>query len=150
MYGKWFYMLEWPRPMVEPQTIMALEAAALVSWLEFACALPQQTITGTRFIFKCDNEPFVETVLRGRSSHPVFSVLLDKLHTLQCHYSFDLYPMYVRSEDNPLADALSRNDLPDFYARMYEMHGLLPCQLEQVDMSKRLLSLTSTMNSLLN
>ena len=82
--------------------------------------------------FLCDNDLFVETVQNARSSLPQLTYLLEVLHELQCRFSFDLLPIYITTNENALADALSRGDLNDFYELMKDTRGLLPSGLVQV------------------
>ena len=113
-FGDLFYTRTLAAKEVEGLTIMDAEGVALVAMLELICRLRPSAITGTRFIFLCDNDPFVETVKNGRSPLPQLAYLLDILHDLQCQYSFDLQPIYIKSKANEIADALSRGDMFEF------------------------------------
>ena len=148
MFDRAFFMFAYSAEEVEPLTIMHLEAIMLVAWLGYITETSHQAIAGVSFVFLCDNLPFVDTIKRGRSTLPEMAFLLEQLHFMQCCFSFDLQPEYVKSEDNPLADALSRLHLPLFYLRIRTLRGQSPSQLTQVDMATRITPLISTVRSL--
>ena len=120
----------------------------MVAWLALVCQRWPSALAGTRFIFLCDNEPWVDTVENGRSKLPQLAFLLEMLHDLQCRHSFGLLPIYITSKANIEADALSRGAFDEFYAAVFASRGLRAHQLTQVSLPA-LDSLICTMASLL-
>ena len=103
-----------------------------MAWLELICQRWPGDIQGTRFMFLCDNEPWVDTILNGRSKLPQLAYLMEILHLLQCRHSFGILPIYITSKANVEADALSRGDLDEFFAAVFDARGLHAHQLTQV------------------
>ena len=112
---------------------MHLEALACVLWVAWICHHQPQLITGKRFRMWCDNQPWVVTVNKGRSSWPALEFLGNILHSYMAQYSFLLELNFISTHDNIAADCASRFAWSEFYTHVKRTVNLDPAQLTQVD-----------------
>ena len=73
-----------------------------------------QTWSGFQVPFAIDNTSFQQSVAKGRSRAQRLNVLVRAAYTLQIKYNFILMSYWISSEDNLLADHLSRDREEDF------------------------------------
>lgn len=133
----------------EHLNIMELEGLVVVLWLSWLCEAHPEEVTGRRFLARCDNDPFVMDVNSRHSTTPTISYLLGLLHLLQSRFAFDFRLRYVKSKENVCADALSRDDMPEFHAYMQREFDMHHSQLVRVPVQPTLRnSWTSSMISM--
>ena len=108
IFQKYFYACQWNLSECQTFTIYELEGFMHTLWLQWICDNIPQELAGKRFITRCDNMSFCQAVARGRSSYPVIDWLLQRIHTLQSIYSFEVRVDHVVGETNIASDALSR------------------------------------------
>lgn len=87
--------------------IFYFEALTVVSALEWACARPERP---KRLVIFCDNTNTVNIFHSLKANDPYNDILLYSIQLRQ-HYGVDLRVVWIRSEENPIADAISRFDL---------------------------------------
>ena len=75
-----------------------------------------RSVSGRRFRMRCDNNPWVVAVNKGKSNEPRIALLLGWLHKLQSEFHFAFDVEFITTTDNYLADALSRAQLERFFA----------------------------------
>jgi hypothetical protein len=134
--GAWFgreYMIFMFTPKELELDIMLLEGMVAVMWLQHICENHTELIQGKRFVGRCDNEPFVDAVNSRHSTYPACAYLLSEIHALQAKYSFDYQLIYIKSKLNIGADALSRDDIDDFFSYMYDTHGVSRRDLKKIE-----------------
>ena len=71
-------------------------------------------LAGRRVLFDCDNQAIVSAVNTGTIRNPDIMCLVRTLFYYMAHFSIEAKAVYITSEDNVAADALSRLDLPRF------------------------------------
>ena len=81
---------------------------------------------GCQVPFGIDNSSFERSAAKGRSNAQRLNDLLRHLFMLQIRYAFVLQPFWLSSEDNFLADDLSRGRVDSFLARVHEPGYLAP------------------------
>lgn len=59
---------------------------------------------------QCDNQGVCSVINSGKSRHPFMQAALRELWFLEAQYGFNLRCEHIRSQDNKLADLLSRWD----------------------------------------
>ncbi|EIM90459.1 uncharacterized protein STEHIDRAFT_50496 [Stereum hirsutum FP-91666 SS1] len=87
--------------------IFYFEALTVVSALEWACAQP---VRPKRLVIFCDNTNAVNVFDKLKADDPYNDILLYSIQLRQ-YYEIDLRVVWIRSEENPIADAISRFDL---------------------------------------
>ena len=84
-------------------------------WVELACERMCHKWKGMRVPFGIDNQAFQKSQAAARSRAHRLAVIIRRLFFLQLKYNFVLEGFWVSSEDNLLADLLSRNDIERFW-----------------------------------
>ena len=112
-HGDQWFQLQWDTRSA-PLPIMAKELLAVV----LACVVWGPLWSGHHIIVHCDNQAVVaclrsHTCLDGHIMH-----MLRTLAFIEASYSFSLSPQYITTENNYLADDLSRNKLPSFLSKV--------------------------------
>ena len=102
-------------------TIMDLEGLVLILWMHTLCMICPEEISGKRFLSWCDNDSVVKAVQKNGSNKPTLAFIIDILHDLQSRFSFDLELKWIDTKSNRLADALSRNELNEFFVEMCKL-----------------------------
>jgi hypothetical protein len=69
----------------------------------------------------CDNDSVVKAVQKNGSNKPTLAFIIGILHDLQSRFSFDLELQWIDTKSNRLADALSRNELNEFFVEMCKL-----------------------------
>ncbi|EIM91711.1 uncharacterized protein STEHIDRAFT_34408, partial [Stereum hirsutum FP-91666 SS1] len=87
--------------------IFYFEALTVVSALEWACA---RLTRPKRLVIFCDNTNAVNVFDKLKADEPYNDILFYSIQLRQ-HYGVDLRVVWIRSEENPIADAISRFDL---------------------------------------
>lgn len=96
----------WPASANPDININVLELAALFLWLAtFGPSLRQHEL-----VFHIDNTAAMWASTTMRSSRPAMSYLLRHIHWLLVDLDIIIVSRYIATEDNTLADALSRSD----------------------------------------
>jgi len=107
--------------------------------LEMACryfpAVAPRAFARKRMLARVDNTNVEGGVIKMDSTKGVTMLVVKSLLHLQVQYSFKLRCVRVTSEDNVLADALSRNALEDFL-REAELMGLTPVRLKLTEQQR--------------
>ena len=83
-----------------------------------------------------DNKPWCYACNDNDSAKPAIAVLLEWLHSLQSIYSFRMYLDWIPSAENPIADAVSREEWSRFYA-VAAANNYPPSALRRVQMLPR-------------
>lgn len=87
--------------------IFYFEALTVVSALEYACARSPRP---KRLVIFCDNTNAVNLFDKLKADSPYNDILFYSIQLRQ-EYEIDLRVVWIRSEENPIADAISRFDL---------------------------------------
>ena len=95
---------------------MTLEALVCYVFLDLLVRRDPRSVSGRRFRMRCDNNPWVVAVNKGKSNEPRIALLLGWLHKLQSEFHFAFDVEFITTTDNYLADALSRAQLERFFA----------------------------------
>jgi hypothetical protein len=115
---------------------MELEALMCVLWIATLLDINPELLRGRRFVFRNDNEPWCYACNDNDSAKPAIAVLLEWLHALQSIYSFRMYLDWIPSAENPIADAVSREEWGRFYA-VAAANNYPPSALRRVQMLPR-------------
>ena len=70
---------------------------------------------GKRVIFHCDNDCIVQVVNSGTCRSPEIMDLVRTLFFISARHEFSIHCQYINTNDNVLADALSRMDFARFH-----------------------------------
>ena len=123
-YGGWFnfywFAMTWePRYIQDYKPSIAyLELYALTAGI----LLWAKHLKNKRIVINCDNQVVVMMVNNSTSGCKK-SMILIRLITLECMVqNMRIYARYVKSEDNEIADALSRLEWRRFYKLMEQMN----------------------------
>jgi hypothetical protein len=109
--------------------IADLEGIALEMACRYFPAVAPLAFARKKMLARVDNTNVEGGVIKMDSSKGVTMLVVKSLLHLQVQYSFKLRCIRVTSEDNVLADALSRNALLDFLREAKKM-GLTPVRLK--------------------
>ena len=112
-YDYWKYARSMSR-----QPIMILEADAAYR----ALATLAPTLKGKRVALYTDNQSFGFALERGASTSPALNTVLKRIFELSVEWSFVVQPFWIPTDDNYLADALSRNELSKFLYAAADFH----------------------------
>ena len=115
-YNGMWGLCKWTEEEVRELDIMELEALMCVLWIATLLDINPELLRGRRFVFRNDNQPWYYACNDNDSSKPAIAVLLEWLHSLQSIYSFRMYLDWIPSDENPIADAVSREEWSRFYA----------------------------------
>lgn len=77
-----------------------------------------------RVLMRCDNESCVQTLQRGRCRDPGMMCCVRELCLAMAKHSFDMMAHHIRTEENVLADAASRDDWERFFSYALSEFGL--------------------------
>ena len=124
---------------------MELEALMYCCFLKMLIDTDPGLVSGRRFTARNDNEPWVHACNSNNSNKPAIAVLLAWLHELMALYSFSVELEWIKSKDNPIADALSRGERRNFLASAADC-GFAAASLVRLQMPDRT-SLVSRMIS---
>lgn len=111
--GMWS-AVKWSEEELEELDIMELEALMYCIFLKMIIDKDPRLVQGRRFVARNDNEPWVCACNSNDSTKPAIAVLLAWLHELMAIYSFAVELEWIKSADNPIADALSRGEVIRF------------------------------------
>ena len=64
----------------------------------------------------------MKALLKGRSYSKELNTIIGSIHNLAIKHNFVLAPVYIRSKDNEMADALSRHQMQRFH-RLERAHS---------------------------
>ena len=78
---------------------------------------------GHRVVCNCDNQVVVACLRTRTSKHKGLMHLLRCLVFVEAHFNCHIYPAYINTRLNHLADDLSRNNLPYSYQRCQKPAG---------------------------
>jgi hypothetical protein len=135
-YNGMWGLCKWSTEEVEELDIMELEALMCVLWIATLLDINPELLRGRRFVFRNDNEPWCYACNDNDSAKPAIAVLLEWLHALQSIYSFRMYLDWIPSAENPIADAVSREEWGRFYA-VAAANNYPPSALRRVQMLPR-------------
>lgn len=120
-YGVRYQHFRFTPAEIKGLTIMDLEALVLIVWMHTLCMICPEEISGRRFLSWCDNDSVVKAVQKNGSNKPTLAFTISILHDLQSRFSFDLELQWIDTKSNRLADALSRNELHEFFVEMHKL-----------------------------
>ena len=144
-YAGLWTAVEWTDREKEQLDIMELEALMYCCFLKMLIDTDPGLVSGRRFTARNDNEPWVHACNSNNSNKPAIAVLLAWLHELMALYSFSVELEWIKSKDNPIADALSRGERRKFLASAADC-GFAAASLVRLQMPDRT-SLVSRMIS---
>lgn len=105
----WF-QLQWKNEREQQHNIATLELVPIVA----AAAVWGKYWQGQTVLCRCDNQAVVFALLSRSCRDPNLMHLLRTLFFFEAHFQFSLHAEHIAGKDNPLADDLSRNNLPSF------------------------------------
>jgi hypothetical protein len=111
--GMWT-AVKWSEEELKELDIMELEALMYCIFLKMLIDKDPSLVQGRRFVARNDNQPWVAACNGNDSTKPAIAILLAWLHELMAIYSFAVELEWIKSADNPIADALSRGELLRF------------------------------------
>ena len=112
-HGRNWFQVEWDQQS-QPLSIAEKELVPII----LACEVWGHTWQGQRVLCHCDNEAVVAG-LRSRSSrHKGIMHLLRCLVFLEARYQCFMFPTYINTRANHLADDLSRNNAASFLSKV--------------------------------
>ena len=117
-FGLMYQHFQFTKEEITWLTIMDLEALVFILWIHTLCTICPDQISGKRFLTWCDNDSVVKAVNKNGSNKPTLAFTIDILHDLQSRFSFDLELKWIDTKSNRLADALSRNELNEYFHEM--------------------------------
>jgi hypothetical protein len=106
--------VKWSEEELKELDIMELEALMYCIFLKMLIDKDPSLVQGRRFVARNDNQPWVAACNGNDSTKPAIAILLAWLHELMAIYSFAVELEWIKSADNPIADALSRGELLRF------------------------------------
>ena len=80
--------------------------------------------SGQRVAFYCDNEACVKTITHQKPSDPARQACLREFFYHACHFKFQPVVLRISSEENDIADFLSRNHNEDDIAAKFLSRGI--------------------------
>ncbi len=108
LYGSSWLQFKWPP--CAPTNIATKEIIPIL----FAAAIWGTLWRGTTVTCFCDNTAVVAALRKGNARDEALMHIIRCLSFYAAHFNFTLTPVYIPSEDNAAADALSRNDMARF------------------------------------
>ena len=114
-YNGCWGLCKWTPHEVEELDIFELEALMCVLWIATLLSIDPQALQGRRFTFRNDNKPWYYACNANKSAKPAIAILLEWLHEMQSLHSFLMVIDWIASEENPIADAISREEWERFY-----------------------------------
>jgi len=121
-YNGMYAVCVWTQEEVTELDIFELEALMGVLWVATLIELDPHLLRGRRFTFRNDNMPWRDSHNANRSNKPAIAVLLAWLHEMQALHSFAMWIDWIESENNPIADAISRQQWERFHAEAASNH----------------------------
>ena len=134
VFKHWYFAFKWTVQEKEDLDIYHLEALACVLWLTWICNHHPEQVQGKRFRMWCDNEAWVYTVAKGRSSWPAMEFLGNYCHELMAKHSFILQLDFLSTHKNIAADTASRFAWDAFFDHMRSSANIQRHELLQVDL----------------
>jgi DNA-cytosine methyltransferase len=134
VFKHWYFAFKWTVQEKEDLDIYHLEALACVLWLTWICKHHPDQVKGKRFRMWCDNEAWVYTIAKGRSSWPAMEFLGNYCHTLMAKHSFILQLDYLSTHKNIAADTASRFAWSAFFEHMRTSANMSQHEMLQVDL----------------
>jgi len=104
--GEWFYGA-WSAKDA-PRTIHWKEAMAPLAWLIYALEHFPQRVCGKKILLYIDNESVFYGIINKKYDEMTVDTVLHNMFKLMIQHKIFLFTRYIRSEENFLADALSR------------------------------------------
>ena len=89
----------------------------------------KKSLSGFRFIMWCDNQAVVEVINAGRTRDPVLQELLREVVFIAVENQFEIVMRYLSSQQNRIADVLSRLHLGTKYRK--QLKSVIPEGWEQ-------------------
>jgi hypothetical protein len=114
-YNGMWGLCVWTEEEVRELDIMELEALMCVLWIATLIEFDPGMLRGRRFTFRNDNQPWRDSHNANASNKPAIAVLLRWLHELQALHSFAMWIDWIASENNPISDAISRQEWERFH-----------------------------------
>jgi len=142
VFKHWYFAFKWSSEEKADLDIFHLEALACVLWLTWICNHQPGAVAGKRFKMWCDNEAWVWTIAKGRSSWPAMEFLGNYCHTLMAKHSFILQLDFLSTHHNTAADTASRFAWSEFFAHMQATANLQQHEMVQVDLKAELPNFT--------
>ena len=112
-------------PEFAQEHINLQEGYALQQTLHLFCEERPFQLAGSTLISDIDNKVFHDAFKRGRSSVTIIHDLITDLFWLQVEHDFTLRLRWVSSEDNAVADGMSRQGSDDFVRLEEQVFGEL-------------------------
>ena len=94
------------------------------------CAVWGRAWIGHRVIWHCDNQAVIACIMSKTSKDETLMHLIRNLVFIEAFWGFCVYPKYINTHDNHLADDLSRNRLSSFFSKVYKA-AKIPAQIPQ-------------------
>ena len=114
-YNGMWGICKWTEEEVTELDIMELEGLMCVLWIATLLDINPQALQGRRFTFRNDNQPWYFACNANKSAKPAIAILLEWLHEMQALHSFLMVIDWIASEENPIADAISREEWERFH-----------------------------------
>ena len=112
----WF-QYQWP-PTIADEHITVKELLPIV----IAVAIWGVNWANKSILCRCDNEAVVYIINSGTSRDPKVMALIRCLHFIIARHNLLLSATHIAGTENTLADALSRNNLPLFFAHLPQVN----------------------------
>ena len=112
-FGTFWFQLPWPQAVVQAQWSITAKELTLVV---VVVALWGNLWRGKIVLVHCDNQAVVEVVNAGYSKDPLLMQLLQCLFFIMTYFEITVRANHIPGKSNGAADAISRNDLPHFFA----------------------------------
>lgn len=112
-YGQSWFQVQWDEQS-EHLDITCKELVPVI----LACAVWGQEWAGYRVICHCDNQAVVACLHSRSSRQKELMHMLRCLVFIEAHLNCHLYPMYINTRNNHIADDLSRNNLFSFFSKV--------------------------------
>jgi hypothetical protein len=135
-FGGMWTAVKWSAEEAANLDIMELEALMYCIFLKMLIDKDPGLVQGRRFVARNDNQPWVAACNSNDSTKPAIALLLAWLHELMALYSFSVELEWIKSADNPIADALSRGEVRRFLESASDA-GFPPSSLVAVRMPDR-------------
>ena len=109
--GSWFHFPWSYLPQLQSLPIATLELLPILA----ACAIWGHQWSRATVCAHCDNAAVVQVINSGYARDPTIMQMLRCLFFIPAYFNFTLIAEHVPGVDNPIADALSRNQLDRFF-----------------------------------
>ena len=95
-----------------------------------------QSWKGCNVFMRLDCLALVATLRNGRHQHEPINDIMKELASLQIKHKFKLSPAWVRRCYNEASDALSKNDMPRFWANVHGNRSKINLQAEDLSLPR--------------